>query len=70
MNKLKKILYGFRLKNVEKNLVKNLNKIEAYIKNNSPSFNDILGYKGNYNEHLRLMVCKSYLENKLACVAN
>jgi hypothetical protein len=65
MNKIKQILYEFRLKNVENNLIKNLGKIELAVKSN-----DDTNYNQDRLEQLRLMSCRLYLENKLTYVAN
>ena len=57
MGKIKQIIYGFRLDNVRKNLRKNAIKIREAVEEGG-------NYLGDYNEQLRLMSCKSYLENK------
>jgi hypothetical protein len=61
---LKKIVYEFKLENVKTNLRKNVNKIELAVKTDS------LDYNHYRLEQLRLMVCKSYLENKLTQIKN
>jgi len=58
MNKLKKIVCEFELNNVKKSLRKNAGKISEAVKKGQH-------YLTYYNEHLHLMSCNSYLENKL-----
>jgi len=61
MSKLKRIIYEFRLKQVRSNLKKNAYEIREAV-------NKGLDYLANYNKQIRLMSCKSYLENKLSWI--
>ncbi|MFH1585400.1 MAG: hypothetical protein ABIB79_01385 [archaeon] len=61
MNKLTKRIYGFRLSRVKNRLRSNAEEIREL-------FNNWRDYLKNYNEQLRLMSCRSYLENKLSTI--
>ena len=63
MNKLKQILYEFKLKRTEDNLKSNSEKIESAVKNN-------VHYNIYSIEQLRLMSNRSYLKNKLNSIPN
>ncbi len=59
MRSLKKMISEFRLRKVKDNLKRNAEEIYKLYRDGS-------NYMRNYNEQLRLMSCKSYLENKLS----
>jgi hypothetical protein len=73
MNKLTEIVYKIKLKNVENKLTKNNEEIKTYcnyanISLDNPESDkakDSFEYDHLRLEHLRLMSCRSYLENKL-----
>jgi len=65
MNKLTEIIYRVRLNHVKDVLKSNTRKIESAIMDN-----DYLAYNKFRLEQLRLMSCKSYLENKLSYTTN
>ncbi len=63
MNRLKQIIYEFRLDRVKKRLRENGGRLGSLF--NSEEFEDKLRYAVAYAEQLRLMSSRSYLENKL-----
>ena len=73
MNKLIGIWYKFKLNNVDKELTKNADEIRDYCGEDIFSiskFKDDLKYNSLRSEQLKLMSCRSYLENKLTCITN
>jgi len=65
MKKLKQIIYETKLNNVKNNLKKNAERAMEIFESGD-NFNGI-----QYNlEQTRLMICKSYLENKLTYIRN
>ena len=63
MNRLKEMYYECRIKGVYKALKGNAEKIRL-------SFERHVNFNREYSEQLRLMSCRSYLENKLSGVKN
>jgi hypothetical protein len=70
MNKLKQILYEFRLKNVDRKLTRNAEKMREHLNGSYTLNEDFFETNHIHLEQLRLMSCRSYLENKLTYVKN
>lgn len=67
MNKLKQMYYNWELNNI-KNAMRKADEIIGELFWNSKDSENNFKYKHSYLEHLRLMSCRSYLENKLSTV--
>jgi len=70
MNKLKEIVYTIRLKNVDRKLTKNAEEMREHINGSYTLNEDYFETNHIRLEQLRLMSCRSYLENKLSQVNN
>jgi len=69
MSKLMETIDRFRLNRVNNKLLKNTDEMQNCIRNmpvnDSVRFDEDKRYGSLYVEHVRLMICRVYLENKL-----